>query len=77
MGENPPTFEEAMDELIKIVGQLEAGNLALHDSIELFERSQALVTQCTQLLDQAELRLEELRPAGGSYETVPFEPGGE
>jgi len=54
------SYEEAFEELQAVVDELEAGKLALQDSLALFERGQALSARCGGLLEQAELRLTEL-----------------
>ena len=59
MGENP-SFEDALAELEDIVSRLETGDLALEESLSLFERGQTLAKLCNQVLDQAELRLEQI-----------------
>jgi exodeoxyribonuclease VII small subunit len=56
------TFEQALEELQEVVGSLESGELALEDSLKLFERGQALADRCSQLLEQAELRMRQLVP---------------
>jgi exodeoxyribonuclease VII small subunit len=58
------TFEEAFAELEQIVSRLEGGQLALEDSLMLFERGQALAASCSQKLDQAELKIEQITPEG-------------
>jgi len=58
------TFEEAFAELEQIVSRLESGQLALEDSIALFERGQALAATCSRKLDQAELKIEQITPEG-------------
>jgi len=55
-------FEQALEELQEVVGSLESGELALEDSLKLFERGQALADRCSQLLEQAELRMRQLVP---------------
>ncbi|WP_299281705.1 exodeoxyribonuclease VII small subunit [uncultured Tateyamaria sp.] len=47
-------FEEAMAELEKVLGQLERGDVALDDSIKLYERGAALKTRCETKLKEAE-----------------------
>lgn len=54
------TYEEAFAELEQVVTQLEAGTLPLEESLALFERGQALSKHCGELLEQAEIKLEEL-----------------
>ncbi len=56
------TYEKALRELQEVVQKLEGGQLALEEAMALFERGQALVGHCSQLLDQAELRLKTLAP---------------
>ncbi len=48
------TFEEAMAELERVVGQLERGDVPLDDSIKLYERGAALKKRCEQKLKEAE-----------------------
>ena len=61
-------FEEAYQELEAVVAQLEGGEIPLESAIELFERGQALSARCSQLLDEAELKLKQLTPDGeGGY----------
>jgi exodeoxyribonuclease VII small subunit len=64
------TYEQAFRELETVVQKLEAGELPLEEALGLFERGQALAGRCSQLLDQAELRLKQLVPdeAGGYAE---------
>ena len=54
------TYEEAFAELETIVTALESGEHPLEESMSLFERSQALTRRCVELLDQAELKVQEL-----------------
>ena len=48
------TFEEAMAELEQVVGQLERGDVALEDSIKLYERGAELKKRCETKLKEAE-----------------------
>ncbi|WP_299203538.1 exodeoxyribonuclease VII small subunit [uncultured Tateyamaria sp.] len=48
------SFEEAMAELEQVLGQLERGDVALDDSIKLYERGAALKTRCETKLKEAE-----------------------
>jgi exodeoxyribonuclease VII small subunit len=54
------SYEQAYQELEGIVSALEIGDHTLEESMELFARGQALVKHCTTLLDQAELRVQQL-----------------
>ena len=54
------TYEEAFAELEKIVAALESGEHSLEESMNLFERGQALNKRCADLLDKAELKIQAL-----------------
>jgi exodeoxyribonuclease VII small subunit len=68
------SFEDALAELEATVRQLEAGDLALDESLALFERGQALSARCQNLLQAAELKVQQLAPKpGGGYSLEPFD----
>jgi exodeoxyribonuclease VII small subunit len=68
------TFEELYYELEDTVRKLEAGDLALAESLALFERSITLAEQCNALLDRAELRVRQLvQGPDGGVSAQPFE----
>jgi exodeoxyribonuclease VII small subunit len=48
------TFEQAMSELERVVGMLERGDVALEESITLYERGAALRKRCDAKLKEAE-----------------------
>lgn len=48
------TFEEAMAELEQVLDKLERGDVALDDSIALYERGAALKARCDAKLKEAE-----------------------
>ncbi len=48
------SFEDAIKELETVVGQLERGDVALDESIALYERGAALKTRCEAKLKEAE-----------------------
>jgi exodeoxyribonuclease VII small subunit len=54
------SYEEAMAELETIVDALEEGNQKLEESMALFERGQALMKRCAELLEAAELKVRQL-----------------
>jgi exodeoxyribonuclease VII small subunit len=59
-------FERALAELESIVGRLEAGDVALEESIRIYERGEALKRRCETLLREAEARVEKItRDAAG------------
>jgi len=51
---NEMSFEQAMKELEQVVGQLERGDVALEDSIALYERGAKLKKRCEAKLKEAE-----------------------
>ncbi|ASY61950.1 Exodeoxyribonuclease VII small subunit [Sinorhizobium sojae CCBAU 05684] len=55
------SFEQAVEELERIVSALERGDVALDKSIEIYERGEALKKHCETLLKAAEDRIEKIR----------------
>jgi exodeoxyribonuclease VII small subunit len=51
------TYEQARDELASVVKRLEAGGLALEQSLDLWERGEKLAAVCAEWLDGARARL--------------------
>ncbi len=51
------TFEQSMTELEEIVTKLEAGDITLDDSLELFEKGIGLAKACRKKLDEAEKKV--------------------
>jgi exodeoxyribonuclease VII small subunit len=58
------TYEAAYAELENIVAALEGDDSSLDQALALFERGQALARYCSELLDQAELKILELTNNG-------------
>ena len=54
------TFEQAIEELERIVSQLEGGKVPLEESVAIYERGEALKRRCEELLRQAEARVEKI-----------------
>ena len=54
------TYEQAFNELESIVNDLETDERPLEDALALFERGQALAHHCAQMLEDAELKVQEL-----------------
>jgi exodeoxyribonuclease VII small subunit len=50
-------YEQARDELVEVVRRLEAGGLTLEESLDLWERGEALAKTCQEWLDGARARL--------------------
>jgi exodeoxyribonuclease VII small subunit len=75
--ESPQTvasFESSLDELEKVVKELESGDLPLDRSLELFSRGMQLSESCRKQLEDAETRVEMLVRKQGSYQPEPFLP---
>lgn len=70
------SFETAMAELEKVVGQLERGDVALEESISLYERGAALKKRCEAKLNEAQEKVAAitLDADGQPKGTEPFEP---
>lgn len=51
------TFETSMQELEEIVSGLEAGDVSLDKSLELFEKGIKLAKSCRKKLDEAEKKV--------------------
>jgi len=66
-------FEDALQRLEQIVDQLEAGNLALEESLTVFEEGVGLARRCARYLEDAEKRIEVLtRDENGVLKTEPL-----
>jgi exodeoxyribonuclease VII small subunit len=74
MPEGPPVpesannFESCLDELERVVKELEVGDLQLDRSLELFARGMQLSDVCRKQLEAAETRVEMLVRKEGSYQ---------
>lgn len=51
------SYEQAREELVSVVGRLEAGGASLEDSLALWERGEALAKRCEEWLEGARKRL--------------------
>lgn len=69
--ESRPTYEQARDELVQIVSRLEAGGIALDESLALWRRGEELATLCEQYLDGARATLDAAVNARDSEEKAP------
>ena len=70
----PENFETCLDQLEKTVKELEAGDLQLEKSLELFEKGMALSESCRKQLEEAETRIELLIKKDGKVQAEPFRP---
>ena len=67
------SYEQARDELVRVVTELEQGSATLEDSLALWERGEALARRCEEWLVGAKARLDAARAASagaGSGETA-------
>jgi len=53
-------YEEAIEELERIVERMEGGESTLEESLREYARGDALVRRCRQVLDQAEQRIQSI-----------------
>jgi len=58
------TFEDLQRALDELVARLERGDVPLDEALALYERGEAVHRALSERLDQAELRIEELRREG-------------
>ena len=72
------TFEDALRALEDVVRRLEGGEVPLDQSIDLYERGEALRKHCQARLDAAQARIEKIvqAPDGRPTGTVPFDADG-
>lgn len=57
------TFEESMSRLEQIVRAMERGDVALEESLKLFQEGTELVRSCQKLLDDAQLQVKMIMTA--------------
>ena len=57
------TFEASMARLEQIVRAMERGDVALEESLKLFQEGTDLVSRCGKLLDEAELQVKKIMTA--------------
>ncbi|KJC65678.1 Exodeoxyribonuclease VII small subunit [Agreia bicolorata] len=55
------SYEQARDELVRVVTELEQGSSTLEQSLALWERGEALARRCEQWLIGAKARLDAAR----------------
>lgn len=69
-------FELSMEQLEKIVSDLESGDLSLEDSIKKFEEGIKLSKMCSKMLDETEKKILMLvQDNDGNVSEVPFNDG--
>ena len=69
------SFEESLKQLESIIAKLERGDLALEESIRLFENGIQLSNACKADLEAAEGKVQMLlKQKDGSFKPAPFPP---
>lgn len=58
------TYEQAREELIRVVQQLESGGTPLAESLSLWERGERLAALCQDWLDGAQAKIDAARQPG-------------
>jgi exodeoxyribonuclease VII small subunit len=68
-------FERAIEELESIIRRLEEGKVPLAESVEIYERGEALKRRCEELLKAAEARVEKITTdaSGKAKGTTPLD----
>ena len=68
------SFEQSLKRLDEIVRVLEKGDVALSESMKLFEEGTVLIRRCGEMLDTAEQQVVRLRKGpDGAPEELPFD----
>jgi exodeoxyribonuclease VII small subunit len=65
-------FEQSLEELNRLVTQMEQGELSLEKSLEHFERGIGLIRQCQKALQEAEQKVQILTQENGQASLKPF-----
>lgn len=58
------SYEAAYQQLEAIIEQLESGELSLEESVDRYQQGQMLSAHCQKLLEDAELRIQQVDDAG-------------
>lgn len=74
MNQKNQTFEQNMERLEQIVRAMERGDVALDESLKLFQEGTELVRNCEKLLENAKLQVRQITAgAEGEPTEVPFD----
>lgn len=63
MNQENQTFETSMTRLEQIVRTMERGDVALEESLKLFQEGTELIRNCQKLLDDAQLQIKKITTA--------------
>ena len=75
--EKPISFEEALKQLEDIVDKLEKGEVSLDDAVKAYEKGSELKKLCQDRLDEARLKVEQIRTKRGGSEVEGVESFGQ
>lgn len=64
------SYEQARDELVRVVTELEQGSATLEQSLALWERGEALARRCEEWLLGAKQRLDAARSAASGEQSA-------
>lgn len=67
-------FEKAMEDLEKIAGELEKGDLSLEESLSKFEEGMQLSKKCNEIIENAEKKITILLDENGKLKEENFIP---
>lgn len=76
MDQKNATFEANMQRLEQIVRAMERGDVALEESLKLFQEGTELVRSCGKLLDDAELQVKKVMTAADGSPVLEDMPNG-
>ena len=68
------SFETSLEELEKVVKELEEGDIPIEQALALFEKGIGLSESCRKQLEEAETRVEILLKKNGKVPAEPFGP---
>jgi len=68
------SFEAGLEELERVVRELEGGDLPLEHSLSLFEKGIGLAERCRKQLEEAETKVEILLKKNAKVQAEPFGP---
>lgn len=68
MAEKKLSYEEARDELVDLVAELESGQSSLEESLALWERGEVLAKICQEWLDGAKAKIDAAKSATGKQD---------
>lgn len=66
------SFENKMQDLEKIVKDLEKGDLSLEESVKIFEKGMKISKECNEILEEAEKRITILLNNNGEIQEKDF-----